>query len=711
MEKLKSPSRTEKDPILKFKQKGFGAGMYMDLDLPASEIPNSGVRWAQNILLYQDYAEVRPGTELHTDLIPPFIEGRDDYVATKSGYIITKTAGTNFSAEDVDSYFWWPDSERRDLIVEYINANQVRVKHADAEGPTTTANPGAIMPPENAKKLFHNSSKKLFAFFGTDVYWTDWRMTAWTRLPLRSSQDAADIPVSAESVFDQNQSTVYLINPLGLFAIDTRQDPMELFKVNTICPDNEIAEVPEGGLNVFGRRYLHSMSRLTGIITENRMDGVRIQNESGTNNIDHETESQDYREVYGVDPDTGNRLIGPIVYPQYWRHWTHVPIYATKDLVQETTDPEYYILLDEVPVAKAFDAFRSNLDGHIHISVGGNGTFAIEDVGNTIVFSDGTVDIITDWISDTEVVGTGVLAAVAGQGAGFGVWSHLAGALTGRVMTASQTGDIITRVAGTGIFGINDVGRTVFWADRYTSFIVEYIDADHVRAITSAAHVQQGLVIDPVDRYYNDRINDDTLTNRESQWQLYQRFHLPLPSLETGIVLPGYIAVSRAGVDEIHYSQLSTNREYLGGYYNPYYQMMPIKDSITALREFKDRMVIYCANSTFWVATNVSLAAEVPSIGEYVSVLPGVNSLDLRVGVKDKGSIHRLPDGREIVVTSEPGLRICNGSSFSENFAVDANGRSFVLSELQKAQQRTAVGYDPNKLGYLLFFSDQAPDN
>ena len=134
--------------------------------------------------------------------------------------------------------------------------------------------------------------------------------------------------------------------------------------------------------------------------------------------------------------------------------------------------------------------------------------------------------------------------------------------------------------------------------------------------------------------------------------------------------------------------------------------MAPIKDSITALREFRDRVIIYCANSTYWAATNVTLSAEVPSIGEYVSVLAGVNVLDLRIGVKDKGSIQTLRDGQEIVVTSEPGIRICNGQTFSSNYAVDKYGRSHILSELNKAQQSTAAGYDASKLGYLLFFSD-----
>ena len=696
MIKLKKPSNQTQNPILKSKQSGFGAGMYTDPDLPASVLPDNAVRWAFNVLLYPNYAEVRPGSEKFSNLLPPSIEGRTNYVASKTGFVITKTVGHNFTAADIDSFFWWPVSGHRDIITSIISPVSVTVRHDDPEGPTTAALPGQIMASENAKKIFHNTSRLLFAFFGTDIYWTSWYMDQWNKLPLRSGSNTADVPISSASVFDQNQSNVFLINPNGIFVIDTRQDPMEIFKINTECSDNTITEVAPGGPNVFGRRYLHSMSRLIGLTVENRFNARRIQNESGTNNIDHAVASQDFRIVYGVDPSLGNRAIGPITYPVGVNHWTHVPIYATNDLALETTDPERFVLIDEVPIAKAFDAYRNPADGHILITPGGNGEFSPADVGNTIEFSDGTVDTITDFISVNEVEGNGILVAVLSQGAAIG---------GGRVMNASQTGTLITRTGG-DLFFATDVGRMLFWADGYYSFITEFIDGSNVTVLTSAAHAPQGATVNPVSRYYNDIIPDETLNNRAVQYSLYQRFWQPLPINTTGVVVPGFLIVAKAGVDEIHYSQIPTNREYLAGYYNEYYQMAPIKDSITALREFRDRVIIYCANSTYWAATNVTLSAEVPSIGEYVSVLAGVNVLDLRIGVKDKGSIQTLRDGQEIVVTSEPGIRICNGQTFSSNYAVDKYGRSHILSELNKAQQSTAAGYDASKLGYLLFFSD-----
>ena len=836
MKKFKNPSRTEEDPIVKHTQSGFSAGMYMDPDLPASEMPANAVRLAFNTLLYPEYAEVRPGTELHTVLLPPFIIGRTNYEATKVGDLIIKAVGQNFASTDVDSYFWWPATGIRDIITDFINVTTVRVKSSDPQGPTTASNPGKMSAPENAKKLFHNPSGKLFAFFGQEVYYSEWDMAAWTLLPLRSSRLTADLPSPSGSLFDQNQNIVFLINANGVFAIDTRQDPMEFYKINTECPDNTITEVLVSNVNIHGRRYTHSMSRHIGRINQNRFNEIRIQNESGNNNLDFANNSQDYREVWSPDPIgqhidyyqtligntiavapgdlwwwqqiggglppggfkiaingsplttitgldftgvlsftdiasviqvglraffptatctyltvpdhfvinagtttgctvsfvenaglssiaprmcmyeananpllngtvvntsffvDGDRPIGPITYPLDSRHWTHVPIYASNDLSVATTDSDRLVLLDEVPIAKAYDAYRSPVNGHILITPGGNGEFSRADVGNNITFSNGVVDTLTAFVSVNEMVGTGTLVAVAAQGSAIG---------NGRVMDAAQVGTLITRTAG-GVFNAGDIGRAFFWADGYRSFITGFIDPNNVTADKAAAHVAQGGTIEPTSRYYNDVISDETLDDRAAKFSLYQRYWQPLPSINTGVVVPGFLIIAKSDVDELHYCQIPVNREYLAGYYNQFYQMAPVKDRITAIREFKDRIVIYCANSSYWCATNVSLSAEVAETGEYVAVLSGVNLLDAKIGVLDLGSITRLPDGKEIIITSEPGLRICNGYQFSENLAVDSDGRSYVLSELLKAQQRTAAGYDRNKLGYILFFSDEA---
>ena len=842
MDKLKQPRRTDMNPMIDHKKDFFGGGQYSDPAVPASEIPNNGVRNAFNMLLYPDYAEVRPGTEKHSDLIPPFVADRVTYLATKTDYIITITFGQSFSQEDVDYYFYWPISGRRDLILEVINETQIRVKHSDAEGPATASMPGKIMPPENAKRFWHSASNKLYAIFGEKVYSTSWDMDSWTEIQLSSSRLAADKIISAYSIFDANKSWIYLINPNGVFVIDTTMTPMEMWKSNTACQDNTIVETEEDVENTHGNRYLTCSSRLSGFVTQNRLNAsIVIQQESGPNNPNKTDETnKDFAEVWSpsysgstVDSyeslvgntntrsiaewkaitdgafncvgvgGTGNRTvgaldfsgivtkddvaaiiqialntyyidisftynavtnaftlyptndkngslrtvryfskaytgteifidgylnmgnpslvpageggtivstnlstentrsIGPITIPVNARHWTHIPIYRTNDLAVATTSQERYVLAAEIPIGKAFDAYRDNADGHIHISPGGNGEFAEADVLCAIKFADGTTDTISGFISSTEVVGSGVLATVVGQGAAIG---------NGRVMTAKQVGTVITAVTGDS-FLTSDVGMRVWWADGYYSFILEYVNATTVIAETSSNHTQQGLTINPTSRYFNDTVEDQILNDRASQYPLYTRFWQPLPLLDAGAIVPGFIIVSKAGIDEIHYSMLRNKHEYLGGYYNDYLQIAPIKDKIIHFSEFKDMLLIYCSNSTYWIATNTTLAMEVPDIGEYVSVISGVNLLDEKIGVFDAGSVQKIPNGIDIVFTNEPGVRTCNGGRFGQNFAVDNQGRSMVLNDLQKTQQKTASGYDANKLGYLIFFSDEAPDN
>ena len=702
MEKLKYPSRQVDNVITKFKQNNFSGGMYYDPDVPASQIPNHAVRWLYNVIAYSDYVEVRPGTKLLSNVLPPFVANKVNIVASKTGFIITKTDGADFLIQDLGRYFWWPDSRRRDLITSVLSATQVKVNYDTVEVASTAKNPAKMMREENTQRFMHNTSGKLFTLFGEKVYYSNRGVTdEWREVYLRSGQSISDRPAREFSTFDSNQNNVFLINKNGVYKIDTTVDPMDLWKSNTDCSDNTIIESPETVANAFGRRYLYAPARLVGRYDENAVNNaLRIQQESGANNTDPATEYQDYRTFYGADPEVDDRVIGPMFYPNNSEHWTHLSIYSTKSLSLVQTNPAKYILIDQVSVAKAFDASRRVADGHILIGATGRVNFTPADVGNPIVFADGTADTLMVFVSNTEMEGTGVLGAVAQQGAAIG---------GGRVLNASQSGYFVNWVAGS-TFQNSDIGKTLFWAEGEYSYIVEVINAVQVRVETEAIHLNQGATIDPNGRYYNDIIPDRVLTNRAPDWSLYQRYWQPLPQLDAGVIVPGYILVAKNGIDEIHYSQLPNGLEYLGGYYNKAFQFMPVKDTVRDIREFSDRFVVYCANRSYWGNFTVSTPVEIPEVGEFVAVLGNLNILSKTIGIMDKSSIEKLPDGSEQVVTSEPGVRICNGSAFGPNLAVDQAGKPLVLNELEKAQKTVATGYDQNKLGYMLFYSQSNTD-
>lgn len=699
-ERTERPKIKEQNPIITYRQDNFANGMYHDRALPASQIPDGSVRWAKDMLLFPDRAEVRPGTELWSDLPQPALAGRDDYQASKSGYIITKTAGDNFTAQDVDSYFVWPESGHRDLILEYIGPTQVRVKFDTAEAAATTANPGHLEGPKNARNFWHEGSQRLFGFFDNRVFFTNYLMTdPWTEVQYHGPISPAIRPISQWSTFDALRDFIYLINPNGVFVIDTGCDPLEMWKANLDVPTNSVTEVAKAPGLEFGRRYTHTFTRLAGQGYRNRNEGAQIQQETGNCELDADKADQDYAVVYGPDPSVGYRSLGPFTVPVADRQWTHIALYSSQDIEDPETMPEKFILNNEVPIGKAFDACR-DINGIISIVPGGQGEFEPEDVGCPIVFEDGTVDTIGAYISPTEVSGF-AFGVVLGQAAAIG---------KGRILRASQVGTTITR-AGGAVFVPADVGRRIYWADGYWSFMVEYVDANHMIAESSSNHVGQAATIDPYERYICDLVPDSVLEGRKEN-QLFILSHrnwVPLPILKAGVVVPGFLIAANAEKNEILQSAMGQNKEYLAGYYHPYYQVLPTKDNVVLLREFPGRVVVYCSTSTRYALTN-SVRAVQTDAGDYIPVLSGLALADQAIGIKDVSAVYEIPDGRDFVLTSEPAPRFFNGQQYSENLAIDAYGRGYCMEMIRSLQAAVAMGYDEAKLGLILYGSDEAAE-
>ncbi len=699
-ERTEDPKLKEQNPKITYRQDSFAAGMYHDRSLPASQLPDASVRWARNMLLFPDRAEVRPGTELWSSLAQPTLPGRDGYVATKTGHVVTKTAGASFSSNDVDSYFVWP-SGNRDLIVEYLGPTQIRVKLNTAEAAATLTEPGHVEGPKNARNFWHDGTQRLFGFFDNRVFHTNFLMTdPWTEVKYHGPISAAVRPISQWSTFDAYRNFIYLINPNGIFVIDTDSDPMEMWKANLDLPTNSVTEVAKGPGLEFGRRYTHTFSRLAGQGYRNRNQGARIQQETGNCAMDPDKADQDYAVVYGDDPSLGYRTVGPFTVPVTDRQWTHIALYCSQNIEDPETLPEKFILNTEVPIGKAFDASRDN-DGIISIVPGGQGQFAPEDVGNPIVFENGTTDTIMGYISPTEVSGGVFGAPVLGQAAAFG---------RGRLLRAAQSGTTITR-AGGAVFVPADVGRRLFWADGYSSFIVEYVDADHLIAETSSNHVSQAATMDPYERYIADLVSDSVLEGRKEMelFILSHRNWVPLPIIKAGVIVPGFLIAANAEKNEILQSAMGQNKEYLAGYYHPYYQVLPTKDNVILLREFPGRLVVYCSTSTRYALTN-SVRAVQTDAGDYIPILSGLALADQAIGIKDVSAVYEMPDGRDFVLTSEPAPRFFNGQQYSENLAIDPYGRSQVMEIIRSLQAAVAIGYDEAKFGLILYGSDEPAD-
>jgi uncharacterized protein YkvS len=830
MQKVKDANKkTNSEQLFDWEQKSFASSTY--LDPPASKIPDNAIVRADDCKVYAEWIEGRTGTKLWGDALLPTLPGRDDYEATKTGFVITITAGLSFTATDVDNYFIWPDGTH-EQIAEVLTNSSVRVRTDTPHSAATAGSPGKIRGPINGA-FFHSSQRLIVIQVDTRFFYSTIALTSWTEI----YRKCYDEPLSDISVFSEYADFLFAFNTNGIYKIDLGLTMPEFYKANAAIPENTITEVTESTARPYVRRYLYAMTRMTGVGDRDRDHGGVIKLESGTPEPDPDLEYQDFRAVSnpfpfgaeygtyqelecanttrtftewtstaavynylgfnivlngatrnvqlyrsytnalttwediatyiqerirvafsgvptvasgatcewdsghfvitsgkeaartvgyvaafgGITPNTLNigddtylngrdpaaggngtintvqltTVIGPLTCPANEQQWTHYSLYGTKDVGSAygvLNDKNSYVWLGDVPVSKAFSAAR-DIAGTIQSSTG---FFEVGDVGSVIEFADGTTDTIATYVSTTEVTGTPG-AAVAAQGAAIGA---------GSVATATQAGTTVTRTSG-DVFAASMVGKTLTWADGYYVYVVEFVDNNTVIVAENQNRVAQGLCWDPTFRNFNDHISDTFIENRYKTHQLQQRFWQELPIINTGIVVPGFMFCAIRDENKFYYSQMGLGREYLAGYYNPAYQYESLDDSMTAFANFPDMCVLYCSRSTKRIPVNISSQIIVPGTNAVVTVISGVTSVDAEIGCLDFGGIRDIGEGQQILVTSEPGVRIFDGYRYSQNLAIDGSGNGYMLNELRLLQAALASSYDPIE-GYVIWGTNKA---
>ena len=842
MEKLKSPKRRENSPVITWEQSQFEA-VYKDV--PASEIPNSAVAYIRNLILYGPYMEVRPGTSLWSDQnIPspdetdaiisgggrpisalPSPTGRDNYVLSKDGKTVTRQSGQEFTVNDILSWILWPDG-LRDLIVGWIDGDNVQVFQDTVHAASTEENPARLQRPMNCTPHWHNESRKLFFFIGEEVYYTDYLVSNFIKVPILGAY-----PYNAKSTFDENKGFVYLFNYNGIFQIDTLTTPIEMYKINDEVLKNEIVNIEGNDVRNIGRRYLYCGVRLGGTGNRNRgSEGAVLKKETGSNKVDKANQYNDYKEIYyqsqledstgevytevvGVTPtndihdftalddaafDMDINGLGPreirtdltnsnsfddvaqaiedqlnIVYsdspvacqcrwdndnqlfringgtrngnfagtagapaggtdisgagylamtlalatlenipsshvvgsdveeafrlPTLYTWMTHYSVYCTRNVNDEAINPEQYSWNEDVPVAKALTASVTAL-GIINVS---DGELELMDVGCKLRFENGVEYFIRVVNGPTEgrvnYIGGPAVEPVEEQACAIG---------GGRVMRATQYEDEVY-TESEDFFEPDDLERPIFWADGTVSIVKRYLSNRKVKVWNGGEKPWQAITIEPIGRNFNDILTDNQLLYRAKEFPLRNRFWTAMPSYGLGAVVHGFMFEAPINGREIAYCQMPIGFEYLSGHHYAPYQIEPVKDAIRKISEYPDRLVIYCTNSTRKIVTSDIREAKTPEVGELIAVITGVTIIDPDIGIKDRGGVRPIEGGREIVVTSEPGVRIFDGFKYSQNLLIDPDGKSFILKDIQRLQLQLASLYEP-KLGYVFWGSDKA---
>jgi hypothetical protein len=680
-----------------FTQDSFASGLIKDF--PASEIPDNAIAKASNVVVYPNEVQGRLGTELYTANELPPLTGRTGYGAVKNGYIIT--ADTNmFTEDDVGNYWVWPGTETtHEEIIRYINGLNVEVATADDRVFTA----GCYMRGKVNFWHFHSVLKKWLFLLGHEFWLADVPMATWTMVQTISNKTPFNVVTKVEE-FDDYSWIVFNAN--GHFHVTGYWEKYFAWKRNIAVPNRKIFDVAESASTHYGYNYLYSAARLTEMGNFiDRFSPSRIELETGTNAWDKT--GGDYAEVNTASPidETNRVVVGPLYLPQisnsslveYERHLTHYPVYRSLDIKNvyqqgqipaALNDPERFMWVKDLRICAAF--FARKFNGHV---LARYGQFEPADIGSTIEWENGDRDTIIGYIKEDEV--TIAKASYYGEET-----DYMAAAIgNGRVFRAAQAGTTVTRTHG-DIFTAADVGKTLTSSTGYRSVIEAFVDANTVTVHDDQDKVSEGFTCDPTHRYFCDATSDAELSNRIGVVDCKNRFMQPMPNVNDGIVVPGFLITARRGEKELYYCAWETFYEYLASFYYAAYQYSTvIKNPIQRLLKHPNRFSALCQDDRTWFGpTNASQTMTLAEINAVIPLLGGIDILEGGVGCFDFGSIQDIDRGLYVMLTKEPsgiGLRTFNGFSYSDNLLeISKLGHTTVMHELEKWQKATASIYD-----------------
>jgi len=678
---------------------------------PHDEIPDNAVAYIRNAHCFPKEFRSRLGCNIYSTLKPPALTGRTGYTARQTGDIITATADI-FEEGDVSNFWVWPgDHDFHTEIQEVISATQIRVGDS-LEQPSTSK---CWMHGRLNLWQFHEGESKIVFQWGKKVYVAnDLELTSWTEALCVSY----DEPSNTISDWGEMDEYGVIFNSNGIYALTFKTDPPQLFKKNDSVPTVLVERDVDGDNHRYD--YLYAMSRLAGVGLRTRWTAEILQ-ETGTTAIDLDV-SRDYGTHWTEDPiDITNpndvRVLNvpktrPWLTDRAWQ-WTHYTVYRTTDIGPdgdmsrtgtngEELAPIRFTHVRDVRVAGAFYATRE-CSGIVVAQVG---EFELDDAGTPLVWEDGEVDTIYEYI-DAQTVRVSSheydyycefmpLRACAIGG--------------GRVMRASQEGDVVTRTAG-ATFTAAGVRKTIHWADGVYSIIVEYIDEDNVRVHNTATRVVQGLTIDPVARIINDYTTDKELRDRQ-RWAhvglLTRRWWGPIPNCNLGALLPGFLVAAQMNTERVYYSQWTPELPYQTGHYRVGKQMNDkIGGAIQVIEKAPNRVNIFCKNSTWGGATDQPTIVEIPEAGESFSLL-FVDVVDRRIGCVDIGSIQEVDNGVFEMRCSDGTWRQFDGFRYTNDLSVVAQtGQDIVKTDMQLAWSAGSSAYADKNLGHIYWMTEK----
>ena len=387
-----------------------------------------------------------------------------------------------------------------------------------------------------------------------------------------------------------------------------------------------------------------------------------------------------------IDSDTG----------YYDAHWNRYVLCSTLDVGAEganplnrtTNNPELYIWNTDIPVAKAFVASKSGIT--ITLT---EGTFVEGDTGSRFRFQNGQEFTLITYVDSTHFL-VALVGLVASQSAAIGGDSTAGKAI--RVITIQQSGTTVTRQSGDS-FAATDVGRILFLQDGTELHVTEFTDTDNVEVLEDATiGSDTAACIEPKTRKWYDTLRDDpyltspNLRSRITNYSLQNRFFIPMPNCNIGEVTANMLWAALRQDSIIYYCPADTNYRHQAGYHYQQEQREFVQDAIVEMSEIGDYLSIKCIHTTRALPLNTFTFIDLPNAGTSIIKCAGNFMVDEHIGIKHYGGVCRINQKQQIVITSEPGIRLFNGQAYDENIATDR-----IVKELETMKVGYACCYDP----------------
>lgn len=392
-----------------------------------------------------------------------------------------------------------------------------------------------------------------------------------------------------------------------------------------------------------------------------------------------------------IDPTTG----------KYDSHNDFYVISSTLDVGENGADPaskeinnnQRYVWQYDLPVAKALTAAVTNTYGTVEIIVTA-GTLQDCDVGSTLRFQDGT-EITIGPFNGTNY-STTYSGTVSAQSAAIGGDGALSKAI--RVMTCRQNDggaplDVI-RDSGDN-FSSADVGRLIFWSDGTKSTITAFISTSRVTVKESVVRSATACCIEPKTRKYCDIIRDEVssdrpnLRTRITSYSLQNRFFLPMPNCDMGEVTANMVWGIIVGEMIVYYCSADVGYRHQAGYFYESKQREIFQDAIYEISEVSNGLSVKCGHSTRAIPINQFGSYVIDAAGTAIITATGQSMVDERIGVKNFGGVLPIDRSKQLIVTSEPAIRLFDGASYGENLAIDR-----IQKVLESCQAAYAMSYD-----------------